>query len=86
MENLSKKTKAQLIEMLEQKEKPVVHNYLHMNGKISVSNKTPKADRETLKTLSESILTIAKIIEGNNKGGNYGVFMSSDSMGTNKRK
>ena len=84
MENLSKKTKKELIEMIENNSKTTVQNHLHMQGSISVSNKTPKADRETLRTLSESILTIAKIIESNNRGGNCGIFMSSEGIKTNK--
>lgn len=80
--SLSKKTKAELIAMLEEKERPVVNNNLHFQGNIKVSNKMNKVNEQQLTNLTEALLNVSIIIKDRNKGGNYGIFMSHEGFET----
>lgn len=84
MENLKKKTKAELIQLLESKENPIVHNNLHFNGNIAVSNKMNKVNEQQLTNLTEALLNVSEIIRDRNKGNNYGIFISQDGFKVNK--
>jgi phosphoribosyl-dephospho-CoA transferase len=85
MENLNKKTKAELIDLLKIHQKPVVHNSLHMNGNITVSNKMNKVNEQQLTNLTEALLNVSEIIRDRNKGGNYAIFMSQDGFKTKNK-